>query len=196
MGDVDECDGGLGSNHHKDAAHRRAIRTRIGLNDRITTKTANLYRGVCLHVRPLVAVEDLWLKPIKTARGVQRPGKSLRGIVVSEVGRVALRPRGGIVSIALRLLQVKREQRPGVEAQVVVRVDHVEPVAVGVNRQPARQEDLIHGRIDPGLAQAAASPGQEKRAKRRKPEDRNAADGGSHREMSPVGQSHLPAFSL
>ena len=196
MGDVDECDGGLGSNHHEDAAHRLAIRTRIGLNDRVATKTANLHCGVCLHVRPLVAVEDVWLEPIRTARGVQRRGKGFRGLVVDEVGRAALWPRGGIVAIALRLLQVKREQRPGVEAQVVVRVDHVEPVAVRVNRQPARQEDLIHGRIDPGLAQAAAGPGQDKRPKRGKPEDRNAADGGSHREMSPVGKSHLPALFL
>jgi len=124
----------------------------IGLESRFATETANPHRGVvCTYAR------SLQLRTCGRSRSTQQGSSSVLARVSAAVSSVkwvvlhsghgdATRRRGlysrslPAFSISFRFLQVDRDQRPGVEAEVVVRVDHVQPVASG--SRPTRGQKI------------------------------------------------------
>ena len=97
VSDIHERDRGLGSNNHEDPAHQLAIGVigvlLIGLDGRLATKTTDLYRGACLHIRPLVAVENVRAEQVTTAEIDRSASEGFRSGIVGEMGRTALGPR-------------------------------------------------------------------------------------------------------
>jgi hypothetical protein len=116
-------------------------------------EAADPHRGGLLDVVRLVAVQDVAVEEIPTAVLAVFDGRPRR-----ERGRVAVGPgAGGHLAIGLDRVEIDRDQRPVVEAQVSVRVGDVEPALCrpGVDGDRPGKEQAIRLRRNAFLIEIA-----------------------------------------